>query len=91
MELHTRLCIIQVHLQTQQEAQIGLWTMATRVVRTQGVAGLYNGLTASLVRQVKPHPPSLSGDGELSLSYYVYYVPSIMGVLWTKDGLGPVT
>lgn len=44
--------LCQVHLQTQQEVQRGLWSMATHVVKTQGVSGLYNGLTASLSRQV---------------------------------------
>ena len=44
---------LQVHLQTQQEVKRGLWEMGVRVVQTQGVRGLYNGLTASLTRQVR--------------------------------------
>ena len=43
---------LQVHLQTQQEGRTGLWGMGKRVLRTQGIAGLYNGLSASLTRQV---------------------------------------
>ncbi len=42
----------QVHLQTQQEVQRRFLGMAVHVVRNQGVRALYNGLTASLTRQV---------------------------------------
>lgn len=45
------LDLIKVHLQTQQEAKMGMWQMAKRVVATEGIFGLYNGLSASLVRQ----------------------------------------
>ena len=51
---------LQVHLQTQQEARRGLWKMGVQVVRTQGARGLYNGLTASLSRQVSLHTPLVS-------------------------------
>jgi dicarboxylate transporter 10 len=46
------LDLLKVHLQTQQEGKRGLWEMGVRVVQTQGVRGLYNGLTASLTRQL---------------------------------------
>lgn len=46
------LDLLKVHLQTQQEVQYGLLSMGVRVVHTQGVRGLYNGLTASLSRQL---------------------------------------
>jgi dicarboxylate transporter 10 len=46
------LDLLKVHLQTQQVAERGLLTMGAHVVRTQGVRGLYNGLTASLSRQL---------------------------------------
>lgn len=42
----------QVHLQTQQQVTQRLSSMAVHVVRTQGVLALYNGLSASLMRQV---------------------------------------
>ena len=45
------LDLIKVHLQTQQEGKKGMWQMAKRVVRSEGLLGLYNGLSASLVRQ----------------------------------------
>lgn len=45
------LDLIKVHLQTQQEGKKGMWQMAKRVVGTEGFFGLYNGLSASLVRQ----------------------------------------
>jgi len=41
-----------VHLQTQQKAKIGLIKMGIKVVKSDGIFGLYNGLTASLLRQV---------------------------------------
>ena len=43
---------VQVHLQTQQVASKGVVGMTVQVVRVQGVLALYNGLTASLGRQV---------------------------------------
>ena len=43
---------LQVHLQTQQQVTQRLSSMAVHVVRTQGVLALYNGLSASLTRQV---------------------------------------
>jgi len=43
---------VQVHLQTQQKGKIGLIKMGIKVVKSDGIFGLYNGLTASLLRQV---------------------------------------
>ena len=42
----------QVHLQTQQKGNIGLIKMGIKVIKSDGIFGLYNGLTASLLRQV---------------------------------------
>lgn len=50
----------QVHLQTQQEVKLRMMGMALRVVRSDGVLALYNGLSASLCRQV-PRGPHLPG------------------------------
>nr|XP_009431781.1 mitochondrial dicarboxylate carrier isoform X3 [Pan troglodytes] len=41
-----------VHLQTQQEVKLRMTGMALRVVRTDGILALYNGLSASLCRQM---------------------------------------
>lgn len=46
------LDLLKVHLQTQQEVQRRFVAMAVSVVRTGGVRALYNGLTASLCRQL---------------------------------------
>ncbi|CAH1793748.1 unnamed protein product [Owenia fusiformis] len=46
------LDLLKVHLQTQQKAELKLTGMAVKIVRTQGVLALYNGLTASLLRQL---------------------------------------
>ena len=43
---------LKVHLQTQQEGKVGMGKMAMTVVRSQGFLGLYNGLSASLLRQI---------------------------------------
>jgi len=43
---------VQVHLQTQQKGKIGLIKMGIKVLKSDGIFGLYNGLTASLLRQV---------------------------------------
>ena len=49
---HFFLFRFQVHLQTQQQVTQRLSSMAVHVVRTQCVLALYNGLSASLMRQV---------------------------------------
>ncbi|XP_015735311.1 mitochondrial dicarboxylate carrier isoform X1 [Coturnix japonica] len=46
------LDLLKVHLQTQQEVKMRMMGMALRVVRTDGVLALYNGLSASLCRQM---------------------------------------
>ncbi|VDO95635.1 unnamed protein product [Soboliphyme baturini] len=46
------LDLLKVHLQTQQTGKIGLIRMGIKVVKTDGILGLYNGLSASLVRQL---------------------------------------
>lgn len=45
------LDLLKVHLQTQQKGKIGLIKMGIKVVKSDGIFGLYNGLTASLLRQ----------------------------------------
>jgi len=47
-----------VHLQTQQKGKIGLVKMGIKVLKSDGIFGLYNGLTASLLRQVTHHNES---------------------------------
>ncbi|XP_064641508.1 mitochondrial dicarboxylate carrier-like isoform X2 [Lineus longissimus] len=46
------LDLLKVHLQTQQKATIGLFQMGVIVVKNEGITGLYNGLTASVMRQL---------------------------------------
>ncbi|KAK4311171.1 hypothetical protein Pmani_017313 [Petrolisthes manimaculis] len=46
------LDLLKVHLQTQQVATMGGGQMAVQIVRNQGVLALYNGLSASLLRQL---------------------------------------
>ncbi|ESO05963.1 hypothetical protein HELRODRAFT_184909 [Helobdella robusta] len=46
------LDLLKVHLQTQQKGKVGLLEMGVKVVRSDGIFGLYNGLTASLLRQL---------------------------------------
>lgn len=62
----TTRCPPQVHLQTQQEVKMRMMGMALRVVRTDGVLALYNGLSASLCRQVGAARgvPTLQGRAE---------------------------
>ena len=45
----------QVHLQTQQVVRQGFGQMIVNVVRHDGFLALYNGLTASVLRQVKAY------------------------------------
>ena len=45
------LDLVKVHLQTQQEARLGMLQMGVRVVKNEGLLGLYAGLSASLLRQ----------------------------------------
>lgn len=52
----TQDCLsLQVHLQTQQEVKRRMMGMAVHVVKSDGVLALYNGLSASLCRQVRAH------------------------------------
>uniref|UniRef100_A0A8C4TPK0 Mitochondrial dicarboxylate carrier n=1 Tax=Falco tinnunculus TaxID=100819 RepID=A0A8C4TPK0_FALTI len=46
------LDLLKVHLQTQQEVKMRMMGMAVRVIRTDGFLALYNGLSASLCRQM---------------------------------------
>ncbi|XP_038013022.1 mitochondrial dicarboxylate carrier isoform X1 [Motacilla alba alba] len=46
------LDLLKVHLQTQQEVKMRMTGMAMHVIRTDGVLALYNGLSASLCRQM---------------------------------------
>jgi dicarboxylate transporter 10 len=46
------LDLVKVHLQTQQQTQKGMLSMFSHVLKTDGVRGLYNGLTASWTRQL---------------------------------------
>ncbi|CAB3995964.1 Mitochondrial dicarboxylate carrier [Paramuricea clavata] len=46
------LDLLKVHLQTQQKVQTGLAGMAVKVVKSDGVLALYNGLSASVLRQL---------------------------------------
>lgn len=45
----------KVHLQTQQKEKVTLLQMGIRVVKSDGILGLYNGLSASILRQVCFH------------------------------------
>lgn len=46
------LDLVKVHLQTQQEVKKRMMGMAVHVVKSDGVLALYNGLSASLCRQM---------------------------------------
>ncbi|XP_039595689.1 mitochondrial dicarboxylate carrier-like [Polypterus senegalus] len=46
------LDLLKVHLQTQQEVKMRMTGMALQVVRSDGFFALYNGLSASLFRQM---------------------------------------
>lgn len=46
------LDLVKVHLQTQQKVEMGALSMGLKVVRTDGPLALYNGLSASILRQL---------------------------------------
>ncbi|XP_071814952.1 mitochondrial dicarboxylate carrier-like [Apostichopus japonicus] len=46
------LDLVKVHLQTQQKVEMGAFSMGVKVVRNEGALGLYNGLSASVLRQL---------------------------------------
>ncbi|KAM3178273.1 hypothetical protein ACTXT7_002913 [Hymenolepis weldensis] len=46
------LDLLKVHLQTQQTKEFGMIGMGVRVFKNDGILGLYNGLSASLLRQL---------------------------------------
>ncbi|OXA43655.1 mitochondrial dicarboxylate carrier [Folsomia candida] len=45
------LDLIKVHMQTQQEGKLTMAGQSVKIVRTQGFLALYNGLSASILRQ----------------------------------------
>ncbi|XP_074116517.1 mitochondrial dicarboxylate carrier-like isoform X1 [Sminthopsis crassicaudata] len=46
------LDLLKVHLQTQQKIEMNMTGMALKVVRTDGFLALYNGISASICRQM---------------------------------------
>lgn len=44
--------LLKVALQTQQTKQLSALQLTTKIIRTNGIFSLYNGLTASLLRQI---------------------------------------
>ncbi|CAG7823715.1 unnamed protein product [Allacma fusca] len=46
------LDLLKVHLQTQQEGKMGIVPQTVNIIRKQGILALYNGLSASLLRQL---------------------------------------
>jgi dicarboxylate transporter 10 len=46
------LDLLKVHLQTQQDSKMGVLQQTAKIVKGEGVLALYNGLSASLVRQL---------------------------------------
>lgn len=46
------LDLLKVHLQTQQEGKLSVIKITGNIIRQQGVFALYNGLSASLLRQL---------------------------------------
>ncbi|KAK3091605.1 hypothetical protein FSP39_021110 [Pinctada imbricata] len=46
------LDLLKVHLQTQQLEKVKASTLVVRVLKTDGIMGLYNGLSASICRQL---------------------------------------
>ncbi|KAG1650110.1 Mitochondrial dicarboxylate carrier [Nymphon striatum] len=46
------LDLIKVHLQTQQEGKPNIMRMSAHIYKTQGIFAFYNGMSASLLRQL---------------------------------------
>ncbi|XP_066588897.1 mitochondrial dicarboxylate carrier [Prorops nasuta] len=46
------LDLLKVHLQTQQEGKLSVARSAVNIIKKQGILALYNGLSASLLRQL---------------------------------------
>ena len=46
------LDLLKVHLQTNQEGKISVVRLTISIIQKQGIAALYNGLSASLLRQL---------------------------------------
>lgn len=46
------LDLLKVTLQTQQEGKLSILQLTGKIIRQQGIFALYNGLSASLLRQL---------------------------------------
>lgn len=84
------LDLLKVHLQTQQEGKLNIVTMTLNIIRKQGAVALYNGLSASLLRQMtysttrfgiyevaKQHLSS--GSGEKNLPFHTKVLMAASG------------
>lgn len=49
------LSLLQVHLQTQQQGKLSIVPMAVKIYTNDGILAFYNGLSASLLRQVSTY------------------------------------
>lgn len=56
-----------MHLQTQQHGKLGIAEMTMKIIRSDGIRGLYNGISASLLRQVPVWKVTY-----LAFSYFVF-------------------
>ena len=50
---YSYICFFQVHLQTQKKPTKGLLATGINVVKSDGIIGLYSGISASILRQVQ--------------------------------------
>jgi dicarboxylate transporter 10 len=46
------LDLLKVHLQTQKDTKVSMPRLAMNILKTDGIAGYYSGLTASIMRQM---------------------------------------
>nr|XP_002126004.1 mitochondrial dicarboxylate carrier-like [Ciona intestinalis] len=70
------LDLLKVHLQTHQGTRIGGTQMAVNIIRSQGLTALYNGLSASVGRQLT-----------YSMTRFAFY--DVMKPLMIKKGKDP--
>lgn len=63
---------LQVHMQTQQEGKISVVRSTITIIKREGILALYNGLTASLLRQLT-YSTTRFGAYEVHIFIYLFF------------------
>lgn len=70
---------LQVHMQTQQDGKISAIHSTITIIKREGILALYNGLTASLLRQLT-YSTTRFGAYEVHIIFFFIYLKKFMSI-----------